>query len=93
MIRIGIPIPEKQATPIIPLERDSYSRKKSSPTFSRKGTSEMKKISSFIDLQSKEKASSPSSIGVEYGQVSTENDNLSEFISKLTPEEMSKLTK
>ena len=50
MIHSGIPTLEKQATPIIPLENHSYSRKKptdSSSTFLRKGTSRMKKLSSF----------------------------------------------
>ena len=54
MIRSGTPTLEKKATPIIPLENNSYSRKKptdSSSTFLRKGTSVMKKISSFPDLQ------------------------------------------
>ena len=53
----------------------------------------MKNISSLSQLQSKEKASSPSYIGVESIQVSTENDHLSNFVSKLTPEELSKITK
>ena len=45
MIHSGIPTPGKQATPIILLEKDSYSRKKptdSSSTFLSKGTSVLK---------------------------------------------------
>ena len=45
------------------------------------------------ELQSKQKASSPSSNGVEYSQVSTENDYLYDVVSDLTPEELSKLNK
>ena len=41
----------------------------SSSTFLRKETSGMKKLSSFPELQSKEKPSFPSSVGVEYSQV------------------------
>ena len=53
----------------------------------------MKKISLLSESQSKVEPSSPSYIGVEYSQVSTENDHLSNIFSKLTPEELSKLTK
>ena len=45
----------------------------------------MKKLSSLPELQSKEKFLSPSSIGFESSQVSTENDHLSNYFSKLTP--------
>ena len=54
MINSGIPTPEKQATPIVTLENDPYSRKKptdSSSTLLRKGTSGMKQLSSFTKLQ------------------------------------------
>ena len=44
----------------------------------------MKKLISFPDLQSKEKASYPSPIGVGSSQVSTENDHLFNAVSKLT---------
>ena len=56
MINSVIPSPEKQEIPIISLEKYSSSRKKpsdSSSTFLRKGTSGMKKLNSFPDLQSK----------------------------------------
>ena len=95
MIHSGIPTSGKQSTPTIPLENDYYSRKKptdSSSTLLTKRTSRMKKLTSLPKLKSKEKASSPSSIGVEYSQVSTENDHLSNVFYKLTPEELSKLT-
>ena len=48
MIHSGITTPEKQSIPIIPLEKDSYSRKKqmdSSSNFLRKGNRGMKKLS------------------------------------------------
>ena len=60
-------------------QTDSYS------TFSRKGTRRIKKIP-FPELQSEEKDSSTSYIGVESSQVSTENDHLSNVVSNLTPE-------
>ena len=50
----------------------------------------MKKLSSLPELQSKEKSSYPSSIGVESIQDSTENDHLYNVVSKLTLEELSK---
>ena len=61
---------------------DSYS------IFLRKGTSRIKIIISLPELQSKEIASYPSSIGVEYSQVPTENDHLFNVVSKLTPEKI-----
>ena len=96
MIHSGIPIPKKHKRPIISLENDYYSRKKpptdSSSSLLRTGTRRMKKLISLLGLQSKEKASYPSSIGVEYSQISTKNDYLSKVVSKTTPEELSKLT-
>ena len=53
----------------------------------------MKKLSSLPELQSKENASSTSSIGIEYSQISTENDYLSNAVSKLTQQSFPKLTK
>ena len=52
----------------------------------------MKKLSPLPELQSEEKASYPFYIVVESSQVSIENDHLSNVVSKLTPEELSKLT-
>ena len=48
---------------------------------------------SFPELQSKEKASSPSSFGVESSQVSTENNHLLNVVFNLTPKLLSKITK
>ena len=48
----------------------------------------MKKLSYLTQLQSKENPSSPSSIGVESSQVSTENENFSDVVSTFTPEDL-----
>ena len=50
--------------------------------FLGKKTSGMKKLCSLPNLQSKEKASSPSSIEVESSQVSTENYHISNVVGK-----------
>ena len=96
MICSEILTPGNNKTPIIPLENVSYLRNKpptdSSSTFLRTETRRVKNLGSLKELQSKDKASSPSSIGFEYSRVSTENDNLSKVVSEPTPEEFSKLT-
>ena len=95
MIHSGIHTPGKQATAIIPLENYSYSREKTNWCifyFLKERNQHYEKLCSLPELQSKEKASSPSPIGFESSQVSTENDLLSNFVSKLNPEELSKLT-
>ena len=74
MIHSGIPTPEKQETPIITLEEDSYSRKETNRfifNLLKERNQCDEKLSSFPDLQSKGKASSPSPIGVESSQIST----------------------
>ena len=60
MICGGRPTPEKKATPIILLEKDYYSRKKTQQIYLQllKGKEPAgRKIGSFSELQSKEKAS------------------------------------
>ena len=88
MISSGTPIPEKQATPIIPLKKDSNYRKKtptdSSSTFLKKETSGMKILSYLPDLQSEENPYYPSSIVFESFKVSTENNHFYNVVSKLT---------